>query len=115
MVALVADEAGRARTFRTPDQLKEALDLPSAARPLFVLDAWDHPEMDLRPSEAVDFILAVAALRERRAITTSVTEKKLDGEHPGGDRRAGSAGSHPVAATVCAAGTAMRPGRPAAQ
>jgi hypothetical protein len=39
--------------------------------PLFTLDSWTHP-VDKR-TDSVDFTLMVEALRERRAITTSLT------------------------------------------
>lgn len=46
-------------------------DLPAAAVPLFTLDSWTHPVE--KRTESVDFTLMVEALRERRAITASLT------------------------------------------
>ncbi|GAA1396552.1 hypothetical protein ACFQZ4_11515 [Catellatospora coxensis] len=79
MVALTAGRAERDRVFLDGTQLKQAVGLPETARELFVLDAWDHADLDDRlPSEWEDIVLAVEALRGRRAITRSVTEKSRD-------------------------------------
>lgn len=79
MVALTAGRAERDRAFLDGAQLKQQLGLPETARELFVLDAWDHADLsDRLPSEWVDIVLAVEALRGRRAITRSVTEKLRD-------------------------------------
>ncbi|WP_144120613.1 DUF7003 family protein [Catellatospora sichuanensis] len=79
MVALTADRAARDCAFLDAAQLKQELSLPDATRELFVLDAWGHPDMgEQSPSETVDIVLAVEALRARRAITRSVTGRSRD-------------------------------------
>lgn len=81
MLALTADRDARDRVFLTAAQLRTALTLPAIAQPLFVLDSWHHPAIDEEsPSDSVDLVLALEALRSRRAITASVTGKSRD-EH----------------------------------
>ncbi len=78
MLAITADREGCDRTFLTPDHLVERLGLPASARPLFTLDHWLHPRAGEPASSSPDLVLAVEALRERRAITTSATGATRD-------------------------------------
>ena len=64
--------------FPSPDRLKELLGLPAAAEPLFVLDQWSGPEEDESACEAPDLVLAVEALRERRAVRTAVRPRSAE-------------------------------------
>ena len=72
------DQAGRDRAFLRPDQLVEHLDLPREAAALFTWDEWDHPAAVQPASSSVDLVLAVEALRERRAVSGSVTGRSRD-------------------------------------
>jgi hypothetical protein len=58
--------------FLDADRLKEVLGLPAAAEALYVLDQWSMPDVEEPPSPVPDFVLAVEALRERRAITAAL-------------------------------------------
>jgi len=78
MLAVTADRDGCDRTFLTPDQLVPHLGLPASARPLFTLDHWQHPSAGAPASASSDLVLAVEALRERRAITRTVTGATRD-------------------------------------
>jgi hypothetical protein len=78
MVAVTADREGCDRTFLTPGQLIERLGLPAAAQPLFTWDHWQHPAACMPASDSLDLVLAVEALRERRAVTTSATGQTRD-------------------------------------
>lgn len=78
MVAITADRDGCDRTFLTPDQLVERLSLPASVRPLFTLDHWLHPPAGAPASDSPDLVLAVEALRERRAITAAATGATRD-------------------------------------
>jgi hypothetical protein len=78
MLAITADRAGCDRAYLTPGQLIEHLDLPAGAQALFTLDHWQHPAACLPASDSPDLLLAVEALRERRAITSSVTGATRD-------------------------------------
>ncbi|MFI0350733.1 hypothetical protein [Actinomadura sp. 9N407] len=70
MLTLDLDEA-----FLSGERLKDVLELPEAAAPLFVLDEWTMPETDEPASGAEDLVLAVEALRERRAITAALNPR----------------------------------------
>ena len=78
LLALSADRATRDQLFLTPEQLVRTLGLPDSAQALFVLDDWHHPEVGEEVADSVDLVLAVEALRERRAITGSITGKSRD-------------------------------------
>jgi hypothetical protein len=78
MLAITADRESCDRTFLHADQLVERLELPTSARPLFTLDHWLHPPAGKPASDSPDLVLAVEALRERRAITTSATGATRD-------------------------------------
>ncbi|MFI0446988.1 hypothetical protein [Actinomadura sp. 6N118] len=67
MLALDPDEA-----FLNGEPLKQVLDLPATAVPLFTLDEWTMPEAEESASRTDDLVLAVEALRERRAITSAL-------------------------------------------
>jgi hypothetical protein len=54
------------------------LELPPTARPLFTGDHGQHPAAGEPASDSPDLVLAVEALRERRAITTTVTGTTRD-------------------------------------
>lgn len=70
MLGLEPDEV-----FLDADRLKEALGLPTSAEALYVLDQWTGPEEEEPASTAEDLVLAVEALRERRAITTALSPR----------------------------------------
>jgi hypothetical protein len=72
------DRETRDRLFLTPEQLHRTLGLPGGAQALFVLDDWHHPPVGGKVADSVDLVLAVEALRERRAITGSLTGKTRD-------------------------------------
>ncbi len=78
MLAITADRTGRDQTFFNVRQLVDQLGLPEQAVQLFTLDSWEHPEAGEPASSSVDLVLAVEALRERRAITASITGKDRD-------------------------------------
>jgi hypothetical protein len=80
MLALTADRAGLDRTLFSPDQLRARLGLPATAEPLYTLDMWRHPRAGYPASGSDDLVLAVEALRERRAITGTVTNRSRE-EH----------------------------------
>jgi hypothetical protein len=56
------------------------LDLPATAQRLFTVDTWRHPAAGFPASGSEDLILAVEALRERRAIASTVTNRSRE-EH----------------------------------
>lgn len=70
MLGLEPDEV-----FLDADRLKEALGLPTSAEALYVLDQWTGPEEEEPASTAEDLVLAVEALRERRAITAALSPR----------------------------------------
>jgi hypothetical protein len=80
MLALTADRAGLDRTLFDPEQLRDRLSLPAVALPLFVIDMWRHPGAGFPAHGSDDLVLAVEALRERRAITTTVSNRSRE-EH----------------------------------
>jgi len=55
--------------------LKEVLGLPASAEALYVLHQWTGPEAGEPASTAEDLVLAVEALRDRRAITTALNPR----------------------------------------
>lgn len=75
MLELTASPELCDRTFLAAGQLKQILALPAAAWPLLVLGAWQHPNPGLRElaSDAPDLLLAIETLRQRRAISASLT------------------------------------------
>jgi hypothetical protein len=78
MLAITADQESCDRTFLTADQLVERFHLPTSARPLFTWDHWQHPPAGEPASDSPDLVLAVEALRERRAITRAATGATRD-------------------------------------
>jgi hypothetical protein len=80
MLALSADRAGLDRCLFDVEQLRARLDLPATAQSLFTVDTWRHPAAGLPASGSEDLILAVEALRERRAISSTVTNRSRE-EH----------------------------------
>lgn len=70
MLGLEPDEV-----FLGAERLAEVLGLPATAEALFVLDRWSGPEMEEPAATAQDLVLAVEALRERRAITEAITPR----------------------------------------
>jgi hypothetical protein len=78
LLALSTDRSTRDQLFLTPDQLQRTLGLPDSTQPLFVLDEWHHPAVGEKLADSVDLVLAVEALRDRRAITGSLTGKSRD-------------------------------------
>jgi hypothetical protein len=80
MLALTADRAGLDRTLFDVGQLRDRLGLPATAQPLFTVDTWRHPRAGFPASGSEDLLLAVEALRERRAITSTVTNRSRE-EH----------------------------------
>lgn len=60
------------KVFLDAERLKKALGLPACAEALYMLDQWTQPEADKPASTAEDLVLAVEALRERRAITAAL-------------------------------------------
>lgn len=73
MLRATDDQAGRDRTFLTPQQLVEQLGLPAETQALFALDIFEQPAAGDPASSSPDLVLAVEALRDRRAITASLT------------------------------------------
>jgi hypothetical protein len=70
MLSLDPDEV-----FPPPERLKELLALPASAEPLFVLDEWTGPGLDEPASSAEDLVLAVEALRARRAVPAALNPR----------------------------------------
>ncbi|XVQ09451.1 hypothetical protein ACQP1W_44145 [Spirillospora sp. CA-255316] len=61
--------------FLPPERLKELLALPASAEPLFALDEWTGPGLEEPASSAEDLVLAVEALRARRAIPAALNPR----------------------------------------
>ncbi len=78
MLAITAEAALRDRAYLRPDQLVTRLGLPERAEALYTLDRWHHPNAAEAGTSSVDLVLAVEALRERRAISRTVTQRDRD-------------------------------------
>jgi hypothetical protein len=70
MLGLEPDEV-----FLDAERLKEVLGLPGSAEALYVLDQWTGPAAEEPASLTEDLVLAVEALRERRAITAALNPR----------------------------------------
>jgi hypothetical protein len=66
--------ADRDRIFLAGADLAAFAQLPPGAVPLFTLDSWAHPDgVDDKRSHSAEWVYILEALRERRAITESLT------------------------------------------